>query len=206
MASAVVTSAGTDVLLEPFTNFSSWTTTGACTIQTGRTGTAAQTVGSSANHADYTIPAISESDTITVGFAFRWTDVNSLNRDIIRFNSDAAATQHVRVGAQATGAISFTRAGTGLGTSATGLLVANTWYYIEVQTKLADSPNGTGIVRLNGAEIINVTAVDTKNAGTKTTFDRVIIGGQITGATNQYDDLYITTGAGAAFKGDITIP
>lgn len=201
IASSVVTGA---VLLEPFNNFTfaPWANTGA-TIVTGRNGTAAQTVGGSGVHADFTIPAASESDIVTVGAAWRYTDANTLTRDIFRFNSDAGVTQHNRV-SQVGAGVNVTRGATGL--TATGnVLAVNTWAYIEAQICLHDTA-GYVIVHVNGVEVTNTTALDTKNAGTKTVYDRIIIGGFATGATCQWDDLYITVGAGAPFKGDIVVP
>ena len=84
------------------------------------------------------------------------------------------------------------------------MVTAGTWYYVEIQAKLHDS-TGFVIVRVNGVEVINASTLDTKDGGTKTVYDRVSMA-MFDGRVNQYDDLYITTGAGAPFKGSITIP
>jgi hypothetical protein len=209
MASAVATSTAVDVLMEPFNNFTSWTTTGTCSIVTGRTGNAAQIGGSgppAGNLARYTIPSANETDTITVGFAWRRTDAVTTARDIINFESDAGVTQHNQlIYTPSSTTLNFTRLSTTIGTNSAITFTQNTWYYIEVQCKLHDTA-GTAVVRVNGTDVINVSSVDTRNAGTKTVYDRVVLTTDGLSRTGQWDDLYITMGAGAAFKGDITIP
>jgi hypothetical protein len=209
MASAVVIASGVDVLLEPFNNytFAPWTTANTPTIATGRTGNGASFVGSStAKLATYTIPAVNESDTVTIGFAWKATSLALSSTPMVELRSDAGATLHGQLSIRSTGAAIQVNSGTGGGIgSAPHGLTAGTFAYIEWQMKLADS-GGFTIVRINGVELINVAAIDTKNAGTKTTYDSVRLVGPASGVTTVYDDLYITTGAGAAFKGSITVP
>ena len=78
--------------------------------------------------------------------------------------------------------------GTVLGTTATGLIAINTWYYIELQVVLSDT---VGVVNLtiDGTSRLALTSQDTKNAGTKTVFDTMSLVG-ITGVTAKFDDLY----------------
>ena len=207
MASAVHIAAGcTAVLAEPFTNYTAngWVLTGTPTIVSGRTGTAAS-LFSTGQRADYNITALAQSDTITIGFAWRHTDASTVNRNICQLYSDSGATQHSLLQwNKASGLLIFTRGGSTIG-STTFAGVQNTWYYIEVQAKLHDSA-GFGIVRINGTEVINTGPVDTKNVGTKTVYDQLRILAGTTSLTNQYDDLYLTTGAGCPFQGDHTIP
>jgi hypothetical protein len=209
IASSIVVAAGVDVLLEPFNNFTfaPWTLNSTPTIVAGRNGTAAQATGTVAR-ANYAIPTPSQSDVVTIGFAYRVASVVASGR-IFELWSDTNATTHTSLATTATGSLFVTRAGTTIATSvATGLVVANTWCYIETQFKLGDAPDGYAIVRVNGTEVINSTGLDTKNAGTKTVYDavRLVTPSGSGGGTNQWDDLYITTGAGAPFKGDITVP
>ncbi|HET9665979.1 MAG TPA: hypothetical protein VFP09_04460, partial [Desertimonas sp.] len=76
-------------------------------------------------------------------------------------------------------------------------------YYMEVQAKLHDT-TGFVTVRLNGVVIAEALNVDTKNAGTKTTFDTLRF--SATGGSNsRFDDLYLMTGAGDAFLGEIQV-
>ena len=105
----------------------------------------------------------------------------------------------------ANGQLSFTMGAAAIASSATGVIVLNTWHYVEVQVKLHDT-TGSATVRVDGTSVITIPTVDTKNGGTKTVYDTVRLSAGAAGNTNQYDDLYLTMGAGAPFKGDITIP
>ena len=207
-ASAVHIAAGPAAdLMEPFNDYTtnSWAQSGSPTIVTGRTGTAAQ-LATTAAHVDYSIPSGIQSDTLTVGFAFRATVVTAVIRMIAQFYSDANVTFHGSLRHNGSdGALHLYRGGTVLHQTAGGIITANTWQYIEIQTKLADSPNGTTIVRVDGVEKINLTGLDTKNAGTKTVYDTLRLAMGVGSNTNQYDDLYLKMGAGATFLGDITI-
>ena len=90
--------AGTDVLMEPFNNFTdnAWTVAGAPTIVAGRTGTAAQAAGAT-SRARYTIPAVNQSDTITVGFACAMHRRRRQPRPSCSSTSDTGATDHNRL-------------------------------------------------------------------------------------------------------------
>ena len=75
-----------------------------------------------------------------------------------------------------------------------------------MQIRLHDTL-GAIVVRLNGSQIADETPpADTKNSGTKTVYDTIRIGPAATSVTFLYDDLYLTVGSDAAFKGAITIP
>jgi hypothetical protein len=204
-ASAVhIPAGGTDILLENFTSVADWSA-GISSVAGGRTGNAGQVSGSS--NATFTIPALNEDATVTVGFAYK---VNTLAaaRLFLQLLSDTNTLTHETFQVLTTGAITARAGGVAgalLGTTATGLIVINTWAYIETQVRLHDT-TGAIIVRVNGTERLNVSNVDTKIGGTKTVFDTVKLAGGGSGATSLYDDLYITMGAGAPFKGDITVP
>jgi hypothetical protein len=199
----------TAVLLEPFDSLSAWTITAGTPsiVAGGRTGNGARLVGVS-DSVDYPIPAVSESATITVGFALFQT-LNTATSDFMWFRSDAGATDHIRIRVSASGVISALRGGVSLGggftNSAANAIVINTWQYVEVQVVLADS-GGSVTVRVNGVVVASGTGLDTKNAGTKTTIDTFRLTGIGSLATTTYDDLYLDTGAGSAFKGDLSLP
>jgi hypothetical protein len=205
-----IVNTGPDVLLEPFNNLTAWTVTGTPTgiVAGGRTGTAAEFASFSSTFISYAIPTPAQSDTITIGFAFRPSAIGVGEYKIIGLASDAGATDHNTLAINSTNALVFYRSSSGLLTSANGVIpAANTYYYIEVQAKLHDT-TGTFEVRVNGTPVIGpATAQDTKNAGTKTVYDTVRLPPSgFNGAIVRYDDLYITMGAGAPFKGAITIP
>lgn len=50
-----------------------------------------------------------------------------------------------------------------LGSPATLPVTPNVWHQLEVKVKIADSPNGTVLVKVDGVEFLNITNVDTKN-------------------------------------------
>jgi len=199
------TGAANAILNEPFNDFTTnnWAATIATITPSGRTGSGVQTTaaGSSVN---WTIPAGSESDYVIVGFAFNATG-STADRTVVQLCSDAGATLHLNMQIGADGSIVVFR-----GASLALLLsipptaaVPGTWAYIEIQARLHDTA-GTVTVRVNGTQVGTVTNQDTKNAGTKATFDTVKLRGS-NGLTEVYDDLYVKTGSGASFAGDIAI-
>jgi hypothetical protein len=196
------------LLFEPFDSFSAWTVTGSgISIAAGRNGTGAL-ITQGGTSVRYTIPGASESDTVTVGFAFLAASLPgaTLTSVILILRSDAAVTIHDRLVVDEFGALSFWRNVTQLGASSpAGVIAAGTWAYIEVQAKLHDT-TGFGIVRVNGVNVINISAADTKNAGTKTTFDTISLERGVSIGNLTYDDLYVDVGATSTFKGDIVLP
>ena len=198
MASAVhIAGSCTDLLSEPFNNLSAWTASGF-SIVAGRTGTAARSSGSTASLL-YPLPNVS---TLTLGFAWRVTDL-SVARPLFRVQEGASDLVSMRV--ETTGAITFLQGSTGvLGTSAAGLITVNTWAYIELQVVLADV--GSAVVRLNGTPVLTLPSVDTRPGSTLGVASQLSLRGAGSGANSDFDDLYISTGAGCAFKGDQVIP
>jgi hypothetical protein len=207
MASSVA-ALGTDVLLEPFNNFTfaPWTLNSTPTIVTGRTGTAGQFTGT-LQRGSYFIAAGNRSDTLTIGFAFRKTDALTPVRTIIQLRDDTDGLTLDELKVEANGALGIYRGGTNqLGVSAAGLIVQNVWYYLEVQITLHDTL-GVVTVRRNGVDVITLTGQDTNPSGGITfVYGALRLTSGVASCTNQYDDLYLTMGAGAALKGDITIP
>jgi len=185
------------VLIDGFEDVSSWTSVSG-DIQAGRNGNAFRSFGSNNR---FPIPAALESDTVTFGFAFKPSGMSGLSVCWV-LASDANATDHLYFLVNADGSITAQRApGVTLGTTATGLITATAFAYIEVQAKLHDT-TGTLTIRVNGTDRLNLTGQDTKNAGTKTTFDTLRIG---TGNVALYDDLYLMAGTGDTFLGDIKV-
>ena len=188
-------------LQEPFNNFTAngWTLTNTPTIVAGRNGTAAKvTLGGTAT---YTIPSGVRSNLLTMGFAYK-IDTLSGQSNILFLLGDGGATEHNRLQVQASGAVTFVRQpATILANSTTGLVAANTWCYLEVQVLLADA--GAYKVRVNGTEVISGSG-DTRNGGTVAVYDQIkLVDAQgFTSIIQLYDDLYVTTAAGAAFQGD----
>jgi hypothetical protein len=200
MASGVVVSSAVDVLLEPFNDFTtnSWTNSG-CAIVAGRTGTAAD--ATSTDEAVFTIPAPNVSDYLTVGFAFR-TSTIAAQYNIIRLDVTGVIENRFVLNTDGSVAVGRGSGSTITGATSTASQIAiNTWYYLELQL-FSHTSVGTVTVRKNGVAIIAAGPTNTRGANTPNQL--VLDTGS--GATHLYDDLYLTTGAGAAFKGDITVP
>lgn len=145
---------------------------------------------------------------ITIGAAIRFTAsvTPTTSTFIYAIVGDYNATSHLSLFRSAGGALELRRgnAGTVFATSSVGLLQLNTWYYIELQVTLSDTV-GKAIVRVNEQTILNFVG-DTKNGGTLSTIDQVVIMGT---GSHQYDDLYMVNEVGPGpfntFLGDITI-
>lgn len=211
MASSVVTAVCTDVLQERFNDFTtnSWTVGTNTAIVAARTGNGARATGvetGSAGFMRYTIPSISQSANITVGFAFRVSNASG-TRAMFRLESDNATTVHIYVQVLTDGTVQIRlgAGGTILAASAAGVIPINTYVYVELQAVLHDTA-GAVTLRVGGTQVAAATGIDTKNAGTKTVFDTLCLLAPASGINNIFDDLYISTGAGCAFQGDHTIP
>lgn len=192
----------TEVFRDACSTFEKWTVVGAPTIAAARNGNGFSIAGTT-NYLETIIPSIFESDTVTLGFAFRRTDALTGARSLMYLRSDAGATDHGRLTyTPSSTTLAWSRASTSIASSTTVTFAQNTWYYVEVQVKLAEGTDGFVIVRVNGTEVINVTGLDTKQLGTKTTWDYWRIWSNVASATNQYDDIYLKTGAGETFLGD----
>lgn len=120
--------------------------------------------------------------------------------DALAFLSDTRATTHVtiRITPGSSGTVQVyrgTNAGTLLGTY-TGSVIPGGWSYIETKVTLHDSA-GVVEVKLNGATVLTLTGVDTKNGGTKTVFDSM--SWKFGNGTNQMlvSDFYLCNAAGS---------
>lgn len=179
---------------------------GAISSQAGRTGGKAARI--SASGATLSFPLPTPAAVVYVGFAFKengaaWGSTTA-GSFLLNTYGDAGATQHVCVGVSNDGRITVKRGGPNGTLLATGVpvLVANAWHYFEAKVVISDTV-GEVVVKIDGAEYLNATNLDTKNAGTLTTISTVVLG-QF--GTCDYDDLYVCDGLGAApyntFLGD----
>ena len=191
--------------VEAFNNLSLWSSiSGTWTHPAGRTGTCVQQTSS--GNATYLFPAAYQQSTVIVGFAYR---VNSLSASqlLCTLRSDTGATSHVSLLVNISGAIEVRRGtsgGTLLGATPAGVVPLNTWVYVEVQATLSDT-NGLVAIRVNGTQQLRLAGIDTKNAGTKTVFDALLLAGLAGGVTNQWDDMYIIAGTDEMFQGSIAV-
>lgn len=187
-------------------------TAGANTTITssGRSGSAVQLAGN--DFLTKFLAAADEHATLIVGFALKPSTLGSASENFLELRSDSAATQHVTFNLSIANQIEARRgsvSGTLLGTTTRSLPTRTQFYFIEVKVLLSATV-GTVDVYVNGVNWLSLTAQNTKNAGTKTTFDSVrLVSG--TGTTSRwftFDDLYILNGAGASLNdviGDIAI-
>lgn len=97
--------------------------------------------------------------------------------------------------------------GTRLAFTDTNIWTHDTWHYLELKAKIADS-GGTAEVRLNGVTVLNFTG-DTRNAGTAGVINRMgFRGNEDSGSAQQvrFDDAYLLNEQGSApwntFLGD----
>jgi hypothetical protein len=154
----------------------------------------------------HSFTAISE---IFLGIAFT---TNGTANGFVTFLGDAGATSHITVQLGITGAITVRRGnttGTIIASAAAGTLPAGGWSYVEMRVTISDTV-GVVQVRVNGSttNVINFSG-DTKNAGTATTIDRILLTSSSSAVDAEFDDLYICDTAGAApyntWLGDVRV-
>lgn len=132
---------------------------------------------------------------------------NGASTSTIRFVDSTVV--HVSIRLESDGSIKAYRGDvtTLLGSSATGIVNLGGYNYIEVKATINDT-TGAVVVRLNGATVLTLSNVDTRNAGNAST-DGVGIGGSF-GTNNEafFDDFYICDTAGSTnndFLGDCRV-
>jgi hypothetical protein len=168
--------------------------TTAGTTARGRTGKGLQ------SFTNYAIPVANQSDTVTVGAAIRCSALTLTT--LIGVTGPLSASCVVQV--QTSGALSWSTGSTSR-TTAAAFIPLNTWFYLELQCKVANSPNGFVWVRVNGADVpaLTVSGIDTQ-AATGAIYDEVDLDSAGT-TTNGVDDIYIMSGAGDSFLGDCVV-
>lgn len=195
-----------DMLLK-WTNFPSNGNTAAFT--TGRFGTAQAAVFN--NNLTFVGKLLSApQSTLICGFAFK---INSLsNTTILGFYSSSDSGYQVTLNLNSSGQLGlYNNGGTLIGSLSSGVVTPNTWCYIEVKiTFSASNASNTCIVRVNGANVINIPAGNVVRSFSSNTADTVRIGlfANIFGPTLNYDDLYVCNNSGtlnADFLGDSRI-
>ena len=165
--------------------------TTAGTTARGRTGKGLT------SYLNYAVPP---SDTVTVGVAIRCSALALTS--LISVTGPSSATCTVQL--TASGALTVTASPT-TRTTAAAFIPVNTWFYLELQCKVANAPDGFVWVRVNGADVpvLTVSGVDTQ-AGSGALYDEVDIN-SAGSTTNGVDDIYIMAGPGDAFLGDCVV-
>ena len=174
----------TDILLA-YSNAS-----GAIGISTSifRTGARSFIVSDGARYIETNTLPVSGA-TFVGGAAFRYaSSLVSLQPNFIVMEG---ATVHMDCIVNSDGSISVRRGtSTTLATSAAGVIVVDTWYYIEFKVVINDTV-GTYEVKVDAVSKVSGTGADTQNGGTSTwTKARIGSGANI-------DDLYICDGSGS---------
>jgi hypothetical protein len=182
------------VLIDGFED-TSQLSAGSGSISAGRTGNCI-----TSGNALIQIPTALQSATILVGFALKIT-VGDIS--FFEFRGDTATTVHnslvYRSGAS--GYIEFCRGGSPvLGHTGVGSFINGAWHYVEVTIVLSDTVGSVNI-RINGITKLNLTNQDTKNAGTGTVYDAIMMNG---GSGFYVDDFYMQTGTVTNW-GDIVV-
>lgn len=185
------------VLLDGCEDTSSWTSVSGASIVSGRYQNCIRLATFSSIRHRLLLPY--EADTLTVGFAFKFTNALSAQQ-FLTLQSDNGGTDHMKVQLTAAGGLELLRGFTTVATAVPGTVQSALWYYLEFQSKLHDT-TGTAILKLDGATLHNFSG-DTKNAGTKTVYDQVSISSSSTAV--DIDDLYIKVGTDT-FMGGITV-
>lgn len=194
----------TDVLFEPFDNYTTnaWVTATG-TIVAGRTGTGARLSGGAGSIATWTIPTPSQSAYATVGFAVKASALPAGAIAVMRFASSGGTLNEVGLQVTNTGALQIVYGSSApLAASAAGVITAGVFHYVELAAFNADT-GGYVTARVNGVQVVAATGIDTRNGGP--VYDRLVLQGASSGVNNIFDDLYLSVGSAAAFKGDITV-
>lgn len=179
-----------------------WITGGTISMQTGRFGgqcmrtTAAVEVGG--QHATRNLPAGYSS--LTVGFAFRAVALPTSDSVTGFMTLLSSGSYHVGARLTTAGAIEIGRytsgtASTVLGTTANGVIVVNTWHFLEFEIVISDTAGRVDIYRDGASVSAFGSSLDTRN-GTPTTADQLQFGILTTAnpspyGTLEFDDLYV---------------
>jgi hypothetical protein len=189
-------------------------------VVTALSGNAAQLTGASTGGTSgklFITPAPEGKASGVVGFRVKFDNVPDVaygffalgdttkEHLVLGWNLDQTLTMYRS--ASSAQSISITSA-TALDTG-TAVLAANTEYYIEVTFTIADSPNGSVAVYLNGSGTPDITAsgVDTQNAGTAT-FTWIGFAEIRNSHVMQIDDVYVndtTGGVNDTLEGDCQV-
>lgn len=144
-----------------------------------------------------TSPSFGNKATVGVGFAYYRGSLPGSALTIFSLYDAANTTEQCGIRLNTDGTLSACRGNQAsvLGTTASAVITASAWCYIEVMTTIDDS-TGSMQVRVDGTQVLNITGADTKQ-GTTAQASRVRFYGTGNGS-DRYDDLYILDTAGSA--------
>lgn len=190
------------------THFGGGTGCQSQTVSSGRFGAGFQ--GSDSNCEFWLAKSLDSQPTWIVGLAVRWGGFTS-PAGLIALNDGGTAgggnTQLSLYPNTSRGLDLYRGDGiTFLGGTESGILVASTWYYIELKATIDNA--GTAAVRINGASALTFSG-DTQATGNASA-SAVLLGGDRTqSGTTIFDDVYMCDGTGGSpyndFLGDIRV-
>lgn len=144
-----------------------------------------------------------ETQTVFVGWAFKIGTIPGGNTTLCNFWGPGGVI-HGFLRLTATGSLEYVRLSTVLANTAGGIILADTFHYIEVRVTISDTV-GVVIIKVDNNEEDNQTGLDTKNAGTGDLCNGITF----QGTNHELDDVYILNDAGSApyntFLSDVRI-
>lgn len=139
-------------------------------------------------------PAITSSDTIIMGFAYKVANFIGTTITIARIYEDSGATGSMAIRALDDGVLNIVRAGNQLAISAPYVITTGQWHYIEVKFVL-DNINGSCELRVDGNVVASASGVDTQ-VGDGLATHAAILGASST-VSRKFDDWYVCDGSGS---------
>jgi hypothetical protein len=137
---------------------------------------------------------IDSQATFIVGMAVRFVGALPSATSVVLGFLDTG-TLHTDLRISSGGILTVTRNASLLGTG-TAVLVANTWYYIEMKVTINDS-TGVAVVKVNNTTDINLSDVDTRNAANSTANQIRVFGVTNNPVTWNVDDYYVFDSTGS---------
>lgn len=165
-------------------------------LETGRTSGYSYRAGSSAASMSLQTAIIADNETCIIGFGFK---ASTLSTRSILFIYDEDGTEKFVLGVTSAGALATSCTGSGHSindTTADGLIVVDTWYYIEVKV-VFNSSSGSQLVHIDGAPVISETGIDTIAGTSDAEWRFVAFQGAFQTNTFYFDDIYICDGSGS---------
>ena len=154
-------------------------------------------------------PLPSPASRIVAGFASKTTSITTAVA-FMSLSGDNVTTHHVSIAMPSASTIGVYRGGSGgvlLGSANLPNSYQSWGNYFEIDATLSDTV-GAVTLRVNGATLITVTNVDTKNAGTGTVFDTIVFW-RVSTSSTWFDDVYVLDTTGSApyntFLGDVRV-
>jgi hypothetical protein len=136
---------------------------------------------------------VTTNATLVVGAAVYTSGFGFAAHTPLLMYTETALGMNVNLGFN--GTIAVRRGSTTLNTSATGVMTANTWQYVELQVLCSNT--GSYELWVDGVSILSDTGVDTQNHASKSYHDAIGLASG-TGVTfTRLDDFYVCDGTGS---------